>query len=580
MIQEEYYYDMNALLEHCLTVIQEAQQRHAHFELLDPDKLIKKNNLREITNPIFFVRDNIPTSDGLLSNEIFGITKDQRANIFAYIDLTEYFMHPLCYIIWNSMDRNISKIIHGTNKFIIDSDGQFVEDEENGNNGIKWLKANLDKVKFKRTASKKRDVKIKFLEESKSKMFIKQMIVIPAYYRDINNSGGYVSVGELNKVYNSLILAVRSLKETADYGLNMSNSVRGRIQEIIVKLYAWLTGTSNDKEAGKGLSGKFGIIRRSIMSKTTDYGTRLVISAPELKCETMEDMKTTLDYTCVPLVSLCSNLFPYIIFWIRRFFENEFSTLEYPVKNKKTGEIERYKVKDPLIEFSDERIKKEIERFMKGFSNRFIPIKVPLEDGPKEDVWMKFHGRRAVGMREDLDEKDITEISPLFERRLTWCDLIYMACVECSRDKYAVITRYPLDSYYNQFPTKIRVSSTKETEPMYVNNTFYKYYPKIREEDIGSNTSNKFIDTLTMSNLYLEGIGGDYDGDQVTCKVAFSREANQELEAYMNSKSFYINLGANNIRVPIHEAIQSLYSLTVKPKDYKVAEPKMGKLKK
>ena len=112
MIQEEYYYDMNALLEHCLTVIQEAQQRHAHFELLDPDKLIKKNNLRDITNPIFFVRDNIPTSDGLLSNEIFGITKDQRANIFAYIDLTEYFMHPLCYIIWNSMDRNISKIIH------------------------------------------------------------------------------------------------------------------------------------------------------------------------------------------------------------------------------------------------------------------------------------------------------------------------------------------------------------------------------------------------------------------------------------------------------------------------------------
>ncbi len=579
-MQDEYIYNYDAIIESQLRAMNEAKERHAHFELLDAEKLIKKNNLREITNPIFFVRDSIPTSDGLLSNEIFGITKDQRANIFAYIDLSEYFMHPLCYIIWNSMDRNLSKIIHGTNKFIIDKDGQFVEDEENGNNGLKWLKANIDKIKFKRTDSKKRDTKIKFLEETKNRMFQKYVIVIPAYYRDVNNTGGYVSVGELNNVYKSLILAVRSLKETADYGLNMSNATRGRIQDIVVKIYAWLTGTSGDKEAGKGLSGKYGIIRRSIMSKTSDYGTRLVITAPELKVEKLEDIQTNLDYSCVPLASMCSNLFPYMIFWIRRFFENEFSTLEYPVRDKKTGEITRYRVKDPLIEFSDTRIKKEIERFMKGFSNRFIPIEIPLIDGPNRTIYMYFHGKNKIIQPEELKDADPQDVSPLINRRLTWCDLIYMAAVECSRDKCALITRYPMDSYYNQFPTKIRVSSTKETEPMWVNNTFYPTYPKIREEDIGSDTSNKFVDTLNISNLFLEGIGGDYDGDQTTVRIPFTREANEELEGYMNSKSFYINLGANNIRVPIHDAIQSMYSLTVKPKEYKRANPKMGALKK
>ena len=250
-MQDEYIYNYDTIIESQLRAMNEAQERHAHFELLDAEKLIKKNNLREITNPIFFVRDNIPTSDGLLSNEIFGITKDQRANIFAYIDLSEYFMHPLCYIIWNSMDRNLSKIVHGTNKFVIDKDGQFVEDEENGNNGLKWLKANMDKIKFKRTDSKKRDTKIKFLEESKNRMFQKYVIVIPAYYRDVNNTGGYVSVGELNNVYKSLILAVRSLKETADYGLNMSNATRGRIQNTIVKLYQWFTGTQEIKKQVK-----------------------------------------------------------------------------------------------------------------------------------------------------------------------------------------------------------------------------------------------------------------------------------------------------------------------------------------
>ena len=117
-----------------------------------------------------------------------------------------------------------------------------------------------------------------------------------------------------------------------------------------------------------------------------------------------------------------------------------------------------------------------------------------------------------------MDEKDVEnpkEINktPLLNRKLTWCDLIYMAAVEVSKDKHVLITRYPLDSYFGQFPTKIVVASTKETEPMYIDNRFYKHYPKIREEDIGSNTSNKFVDTINICNMYLGLIGGDYDGD-------------------------------------------------------------------
>lgn len=43
---------------------------------------------------------------------------------------------------------------------------------------------------------------------------------------------------------------------------------------------------------------------------------------------------------------------------------------------------------------------------------------------------------------------------------------------------------------------------------MIIGNAYYKNYPYIRQEDIGGNTSNKFIDTLNISNLYLDGIGG------------------------------------------------------------------------
>ena len=47
-----------------------------------------------------------------------------------------------------------------------------------------------------------------------------------------------------------------------------------------------------------------------------------------------------------------------------------------------------------------------------------------------------------------------------------------------------------------------------------MNGTFYRWYPKIREDDVGSNTSNRFIDTLNISNLVLGGMGADYDGER------------------------------------------------------------------
>ena len=71
------------------------------------------------------------------------------------------------------------------------------------------------------------------------------------------------------------------------------------------------------------------------------------------------------------------------------------------------------------------------------------------------------------------------------------------------------------DSYFNQFPTKVNILSTKETEPMVVDNILYKNYPKIRDKDIATDTSNKFVDTMNICNAFLGAIGGDYDGELV-----------------------------------------------------------------
>lgn len=549
---------VNSLLENSILTEAEYDKivTHLKLEIMDVDRFISVNGCEQITNPVFFQRNNVPTDDGLLSNKIFGITKDDRAGIFAYIDLNGWYLDPSCYKTWIRMDRKIKDVIHGIDTYIVNDKGEIVPDPK-GKNGVKFLKDNIDKIKFKTTESIKRDIKIQYLEKNKNRMFINKYIVIPPFYRDTNTGKGTVGVSGINTLYRNLILAVIGTQTTQDYGFDNSGVLQGRIQEILLAIYDWFSGNSNSTfsniENGIGMQGKKGVLRMANMSKTTNYASRMVIAAPELKVETVDDMMVNLDKTALPLAACLANYRAYILYNVKRFFENEFLGNElYPII-KDNGKIDYVIPKDPLIEFSDEKIKREMDRFLHGYNNRFVPIEVPVEGDSKKKVYMQFKGR----FKKPNDSSE-----PIYHRRLTWCDVFYMAAVEASKDKSILIVRYPMDSYFNQITTHVVVSSTKETEPMYIGDYYYPYYPKIREEDIGSDTGNMFVDTLKMSNLYLKGMGGDYDGDTVTAKSLYTIEANEELTEFMNSKANFIDLGGNNIRMVDADAVQSLYSLT------------------
>ena len=78
-------------------------ERKLKIKMTDVEDFVKKNNVKEVTNPVFFIRNGVPTPDGLLSNEIFGITKEKRGNIWAYIDLKGHYLHPFIYKIWRCL---------------------------------------------------------------------------------------------------------------------------------------------------------------------------------------------------------------------------------------------------------------------------------------------------------------------------------------------------------------------------------------------------------------------------------------------------------------------------------------------
>lgn len=476
---------------------------HLRLEIVDVERFVATNNCQPISNPRAFLRDNIPSDTGLLSNKIFGITKDDRAGIFAYINLNGWFIDPSCYKTWVRMDSKIRNIVHGIGTYRINDLGEIVEDPK-GQTGIEFLRKNINKIKFKSTDSLKRDIKIQYLEQNRNRLFIKKYLVIPPFYRDKNTANSrVVGLGGINKLYNDLIVATNALTATQDYMFDASDAMSGRVQEIILNIYDWFCGNNNtniNTDLGAGMSGKMGILRRTNMSKTANFSSRLVISAPELKVEKPENMMVSFDKSAVPLSATIAEFRDYIMFHVKRFFENEFMGMDsYPIIDK-NGHVKYMTPESPDVVFSDERIRREMERYLHGYNNRFVPVEIPLE-GTKEKYYMQFKGRGQVGKSNNPES--------IYKRRLTWCDIFFIAANEAVKDKQILITRFPIDSFSNQVTTGIVVSSTKETEPMYFNDTFYPYYPKIREEDIGIDTSNKFVDTMKLSNLYLPGMGGD-----------------------------------------------------------------------
>lgn len=544
-----------------LKVLSEAEREHLQVNILDYNDFIKKNECEEITDTLLFLRSGVPAPRGLLSNEIFGITKDDRSNIFAYIDLGGWFLHPFCYKVWCRIDKRIRNIVCGLGHYKIDQDGYIVEVESGGSTGIDFLRKNINKIKIKDTGSRNRQMVITFLNKVKSKMFIDKFMVIPPFYRDVDTKvRGAVGTGSINKYYQSLLISTKAIKETQDYGLSIEDATCGRIQETILAISNAFFGTSKNKDDGIGLSGKLGIVRRTVMSKSADMGTRLVISAPNLKVESMDDLMIDVDHAGLPLAAAITNFKPFVMFHVKRFFENLFNgteTIQYYDDKSKT--LKTFEPDDPLVAFSDDEIEGQIDKFIQSFSNRFEPVYIEdRRTGNKLNF--VFKGRSVS--KEQYAKGDILGNSSLINRDLTWCDVFYMAACEACKDKVILITRFPIDSYFNEFPSLIRVSSTRTTEKVYVDNTYYPFYPKIRQEDIGKDTSNLFIDTLSFSNLHLTSIVGDYDGDQCSVKGVWSEESNKELIKLINSKSLFLDLSGNNIMVSTHEAIQSIYSMT------------------
>lgn len=515
------------------------------------DANIKMLDLQPVTNPQRFEKGSIPTADGLFSPYIFGHTPEERRTQFAYIDLHCKVFHPYAYEVIKRMWSKIDKVASGEGSWEIDTEGNISEvpDGDPDNTGMDWLVENFRKIVFKTTGSHIRDERMKLIDSLKDdELFISKWLVIPVFYRDVQIIGGTQNIPPINKNYTKLIQYANSVIKDPYF----SNIAKYNIQMQLVTI----------RQYGQTLvEKKRGFFKRSVLGKTIDYGFRSVISVFHIdSADKPEENPIDIFHTGVPLAQCCVLFYPFIKRYVSEFIRQTVESMgdRYPVYDEKENKIVNYlNFKDPLSYYNSDKIQEIIDQFIGTPATRFRPVELPVDlDGTTVMLPIHFSGH---GKNEKI--KDI-KTPQLYNRVLTWTDLLYMAAVDTLYDKHVYITRYPLEDYFGTFPSRVFVLSTMKTMPMIYNERNYPFYPQIDPSLPEAEVSTLFNDTVTMDNTYLKGLGGDYDGDQVSLKGIFSAEANAEAEEIMHSIKHYVNIAGDLMRVIGNEAFLTYYNMT------------------
>lgn len=521
------------------------------IEIQDTQRLIDVNKLQEVTSSWLFSNKMMYDQQGILSNEIFGISKADRRNTFAYIDLHRHFIHPHIYSgVLKKMFRGVMYIVSGQRRYSI-KDGLIVEDED-GWTGIESLYDHWNEIDWSKSKSVNELNKNLLIKLDRDQIFITKIVVCPPAYRDVMIAGTVDSsdhVNELNDLYIKLIRSVALLSEGGLFA-RTQYATQSKIQDLIVDIFNYFK---------QQIAGKHGLMRKNLLGKSIDYGVRTVISAPNYNNENINDNIIDIEHTAVPISECCSIFYPFIESWLKNFFTREIindpnlvTYFDIELNKEITATL-----RDPDVQFSEKNIKKMINDYALNPDNRFrvitVDVEIPRANGVQiKKAYLILKGKITLP----------NNIVKVLNRAMTITDILYIACVDVCEKRHIMVSRYPVGTDKGIFFNKVRVQSISNHVKLIFNGKEYPFYPDIDLKTPTDKVGALFIDTLVMSNSHLDGMGADYDGDQVSLRGIWSDEANLEAEEIMQRKMSALNIAGGNSKGVSKELFNSMYELT------------------
>lgn len=475
-----------------------------NVELMDPSKQ-KLSRLRPVTvSDIYDGKTTNFHQDGLFSTATFGdVGSEDRNKRFSYIDMGTFVLHPTIYKELIKMKSLYRGILSGKSYAKWNAKDKDFErsNEAEGDTGYSFFMSKWNEIKFRKSSSDKRQLKIDLIDKNRDKALVRYLIVLPAGLRDLTiEENGQTTEDEINGMYRRVLGISNSIAHTVNYTNDPTqDTARWSMQLSFLEIYETIRAM---------LEGKKGFIQAKWSSRRVFNGTRNVISAMTYaaKSSTDESMPDIND-TIVGLFQYMKGTLPVVLGKVKQSIIGEiFSSNETNVQliNPKTLKLEYVEVsnknKDRWV--TTEGLEKTIHHYG-NVDMRHRPIMIEgkyigliYDDGKHFRVF-----RDIDTLPEWADKKNV--------RPITWTEYFYSICYEDSKEVVGLVTRYPITGIGSIYPTNIYLKTTVNGKRLIPLN--HEWQPDddrmvAVEFPIEGET---FIQSMAVNQSRLAGLGGD-----------------------------------------------------------------------
>jgi DNA-directed RNA polymerase subunit beta' len=245
------------------------------LKFLDLNKFSK--GLNPVTSAEIFSRPNEFNADGLFSERIFGnLESQERRKIFSYIDLHTKIIHPSALKIILQLNRKIDHFISASENFILNSNGDLIQDPDGELTGLSKFIEIFPDIKFRgETETREKFIELLHKSYKEGTLFIDKVPIIPPDFRPaFQEEDGNWMIDKMNDVYQSMIRKAIQVRSSGGSGILFDLLSYG-LQLAVVE---------HDKFIRTKVEKKNGLIRSQMLGKRIDFSGRAVITpGPNLK---------------------------------------------------------------------------------------------------------------------------------------------------------------------------------------------------------------------------------------------------------------------------------------------------------
>lgn len=443
--------------------------------------------------------------EGLFSTEIFGRPgSPERDSVYGKINLKVRILHPYFYETLVSLNGLYKRIMDGSEFAIFDKETKnFVASKEEGaRTGYAFFVEHVLELEPKKTESRTRARLVESFLKWRSKCLIKNIVVMPAGYRDLEiDPDGRPVKHEINDFYTKILAASRSIIVSRDMNSDVYDNVRRYLTLAVYDLYTYFANI---------VGGQKGFIKDKVNSRRVHDGTRGVMTSLNTSGLYLGSPNSPkYDASVLGLLQAAAGLAPLVVYWLR-------STVLAKIVESNDGSVPLVNPKTLLREYVELT---PFERDRWSTEEGVRKVIHTLSDVPVRHSPVMIAGRYLALIYKDKDFfkifDSLDDLPSGFDKAnvhpLTHMEMIYLCGYNKWNKHFGLITRYPYNNEDSTYPSRIHCKTTAVGDIK--RELGYDWEPMAGEEYVAyefpKSDMTVFHDSLAVSPARLVGLGAD-----------------------------------------------------------------------